>query len=131
MARLRYIDVALLGSARAGFRPPLLPGPAWKATRPRGAAGSTGLTGIDPWFELTPRACAIDTRVSGGDGVGVAASLETHGGVTGPDLASAALGREGLDPPEVTLGGCVVQPGTPAPDDLAELERQCTVRIAA
>jgi hypothetical protein len=125
MARLRYIDAGLLSAARATFRPPLLPGPSWKAARPRATSG------LEPWFELTPRACAIDTRVTGGDGVGVAASLETHGGVTGPDLGAAAFARDGLDPPEVTLGGCVVQPGTPAPDDLAELERQCTVRIAA
>jgi hypothetical protein len=79
---------------------------------------------LDPWFELTPWAASIDSRVTPGVGVGVLAELRTFGGVTAPDLgAGDPVARE------VVLGGNTVSVHTPMPTGEAELRRQCTVEL--
>jgi hypothetical protein len=55
---------------------------------------------------------------------GVAAILETFGGITGPTLAA-----DGHERDVIVLGGNPVAGGTPAPDDLSAFERQCTARV--
>lgn len=79
---------------------------------------------LSPWFELTPFASAIDSRVTPGVGVGVLAELRTFGGVTSPDLGPGdALSRE------VVLGGNTVPVHSPTPASDDELRRQCCVQL--
>src|SRR5688572_18572304 len=75
---------------------------------------------LSPWFELTPWAAAIDSRVTPGVGVGVLAELRTYGGITAPELPPG-------DPREVVLGGNTV--GMHASINPADLRRQCSVEL--
>jgi hypothetical protein len=79
---------------------------------------------LEPWFELTPFAAAIDSRVTPGVGVGVLAELRTFGGVTAPDLGSNDAGQR-----EVVLGGNTIPVHSPTPTGEAELRRQCSVQL--
>ncbi len=115
-----HIDATLLHGPQPSFPTSSLSTASWKAARPRDPAL------VEPWFELSPRRPSIDTRVSATTG-GVAAILESYGGITGPGLA--ARGRD-TDLEEIVLGGNPVPPGTPAPDHPHAYQRQCTIRIA-
>lgn len=116
MARLIHIGAGILIAQRNAMRPPPDTGGA-KASRPRTPAP------VEPWFELSPRHPLVDSRVR--EGIeGVAASLETHGGITGPMV------HADRDADEVVLGGIHVASGTLAPEDLSVFDRQCTARIA-
>ncbi len=79
---------------------------------------------LSPWFELTPWAAAIDSRVTPGVGVGVFAELRTFGGITTPDLGPGDAGSR-----EVVLGGNTVPVHAPMPTSEAELVRQCAVNL--
>jgi hypothetical protein len=116
VARLVHVGLGTLLAQRDEMRPPP-DGGGIKASRPRQP------TTVEAWFELSPRHPWVDTRVR--EGIeGLAASLETFGGVTGPGLA----GDREAD--EVVLGGHFVAGGTLAPEDLSVFDRQCTARIA-
>lgn len=116
MARLVHIPAALV-SGRLRRPPPASDGTI-RLSRP----SSQGV--LAPWFELTPWASSVDSRVTPGVGVGVLAELRTYGGITTPDL-----GR--LDPSasEVVLGGNTVPVHAPTPASEAELQRQCAVHL--
>ena len=122
MARLVHIDAELVRSQRGWMRPPSTGEAAWRATRPRDPGG------VEPWFALTPRSPGVDTRVGGSAGPGVAASLETFGGMTGPAFAAALGDGSGVD--EVILGGNPVPLGTPAPEHPKAFDRYSCIRIA-
>jgi hypothetical protein len=116
VARLIHVGYGVLLAQRDAMRPPP-DGGGMKASRPRLP------TAVEPWFELSPRHPLVDSRVR--EGIeGVAASLETFGGVTGPNIV---VDRE-ID--EIVLGGHHVASGTLAPEDLSAFDRQCTARIA-
>ena len=116
MARLLHVGANVLLAQRDCMRPPP-EGGGVKVARPRTP------TTVEPWFELSPRHPLVDSRVR--EGIeGVAASLETFGGVTGPAVPTDREAEE------VVLGGHPVPGGTLAPDDLAHFDRQCTARVA-
>jgi hypothetical protein len=116
MARLHHVSRELL--ARAGRGPEPGPAPTWRPGRPRGAVG------VEPWFQLTPDAPSADTRV--GAGLGVVATLETFGGITGPTLHGL---DPDADPPPVVLGGAAMPPGSAPPDRAIDFARGCAIRI--
>jgi hypothetical protein len=116
LARLIHIPAAL-ASPRVRRSVPAS-GESFRISRP----SSHGV--LSPWFELTPFASAIDSRVTPGVGVGVLAELRTFGGVTSPDLGPGdALSRE------VVLGGNTVPVHSPTPASDDELRRQCCVQL--
>jgi hypothetical protein len=117
VARLIHVPAAL-ASPRMRRAPPPSNDGSVRLSRP----SSHGV--LDPWFELTPWAAAIDSRVTPGVGVGVLAELRTFGGVTAPDLASGDTAAR-----EVVLGGNTVPVHTPTPASDAELRRQCAVQL--
>ncbi len=116
LARLIHVDRDTLARARVGFEamPPVPDG--WKVTRPR------HVDGLGAWFELTPHAPFIDSRVGTG-APGVAATLETFGGMTGPAVPEHAAEDD------VILGGGVAAAGAAAPADVEELKRQSGLRV--
>lgn len=116
MASLVHVGVGVLLAQRDAMRPPP-EGGGNKVSRPRIP------TAVESWFDLSPRHPLVDSRVRGGI-EGVAASLETFGGVTGPTL------HVDRDADEVVLGGHHVARGTLAPEDLSLFDRQCTARVA-
>jgi hypothetical protein len=122
LAKLIHVTRGKLAAAAETFEPVPEAGPQWKARRPSGG------TVLDPWFELTAASPWIDTRVVRSDSPGVAAALETYGGLTGPDHQAEPL--EPADQREVVLGGNVVAPRTPPPTAPAEFRRQCCVRLS-
>jgi hypothetical protein len=116
VARLVHVGVGTLLAQRDAMRPPPEAG-GIKASRPRHPSA------VEPWFELSARHPWIDTRVR--EGIeGVAASLETFGGMTGPGI----VGEREAD--EIVLGGHHVAAGTLAPEHLSAFDRQCTARLA-
>jgi hypothetical protein len=106
---------------RAGPSSAPVDAPTWRPARPRQAAA------VEPWIALTPEAPSSDTRVGGRLGPGVVATLETFGGLTGPAvLAGDDAGAERVP---IVLGGAIVPPGTPPPDDAATFAQRCAVRL--
>jgi hypothetical protein len=122
LAKLIHVTRGKLAAAAETFDPVPEAGPQWKARRP--SAGSA----LDPWFELTTASPWIDTRVVRSDSPGVAAALETYGGLTGPEHQAESL--EPADQREVVLGGNAVAPGSPPPTAAADFRRQCAARLA-
>ena len=100
---------------------PTTGGPTWKPSHP------TPVGAVEPWFSLTPRVPALDNRLGTKSDTGVAATLETFGGVTGPSALVAGSGSEAWP---AVLGGQAVPPGTPAPPSVAEFSRYSHARIA-
>jgi hypothetical protein len=68
--------------------------------------------------------------VSPGVGLGVAADMQTFGGITGPAVGDGGTGRDPGDPALVVLGGNAVPPETPEPTTVETFERQCTLRVS-
>ena len=116
MPALFRVTAAALARARSTFEP----SPALRPATGLARAQRTH-TAVAPWFDLTPRAPQVDTRVDGNP-VGVAATLETFGGVTGPGLPA---------PPEpgVLVAGNPAAPGSEAQLSLGDLRRQCGLRL--
>ncbi len=116
MAAFFTISAADLARAQPTFEPgPELPraGALARALRP--------VTGVPVWFDLTPAHPHVDTRVEGNP-AGVAASLETFGGTTGP--MAPASGQGG-----VILAGRVAPVAGAGELPLALLRRQCGLRV--
>jgi hypothetical protein len=117
MARLIHVPTQLV-VPRPRRAAPRGDDPAARVSRPSGAGV------LDPWFELTPFAPSVDSRVTPGVGVGVMAQLRTYGGVTAPGLGTSDAG-----PREVVLGGNTAPLHAAAPSSDDELRRQCTVSL--
>jgi hypothetical protein len=122
VARLIHLTRRDLVVAAAGFEPVPQASPEWKARRPRETSTLT------PWFELTPTSPWIDSRVSERGAPGVAAALQTFGGLTGPDLRAELY--DSARAAQVVLGGNPIAPGTPPPSEPHGFRRQCAVRLA-
>lgn len=116
MARLHHVSSGVLTGTTAGASLPTR-STGFKATPPAARVG------VEPWFSLTPGSPTFDTRVSAGDAPGVAATLESWGAVTGPDVP------HGPDA-WLVLGGHAVVPGTPAPAVVDALRKHSVARIA-
>jgi len=118
MARLHHITVDTVVAQRPRTGPATL-GPTWKPSHP------TPLGAIDVWFSLTPSVPSVDNLTGLDSELGVAATLETFGGVTGPTAA-----RPGSEPFAAVLGGQAVAAATPAPATVDEFARHSHARLA-
>lgn len=118
MARLHHVAAATV-LAQWPADGPSTGGPTWKPSHP------TPVGAVEPWFALTPRVPWVDNRLGTKSDAGVAATLETFGGVTGP---SALV--PGSESAPAVLGGQAVPPGTPSPPTVGEFSRYSHARIA-
>lgn len=114
MARLIHIGADEVARAAPGFGPFPEGEPTVKARRPVSPPGA--------WFQLTPAAPWMDTRIAGVQ-EGVAAGLELFGTVGG--IAAAGVGSDDV----AVLGGNAVAPGAAAPAGVDMFSRQSTARL--
>lgn len=84
---------------------------------------------VTPWFQLSPSAPNVDSRVSPGVGVSVVAALRVFGAMLGPDVRGGG-GPESAESREMVLGGNPSPMGATPPLDAREFARGCSVGVS-